>query len=345
MSHQSGIRASEELSKIFADAACSGQQRIIQISIENESLEALNILPVSGTFEEDYSQIIPLLSDRQPCFVLYRLDTQSKAGNYEWLYLSYIPNDAKVRDKMIYASTSHTLTNQLGTTHFADSIFGTEKEDLSLESYHKHRQHQTAPAPLTQREEELAEVKAAESGSVNIASRRTHVSGVNFPISDAALSELSKLKDGSLNFVQLCVNTTQEIIDLVSSERITLDTLASSIPIDQPRFTFFAYQHNHQGEDISPILFIYSCPTASSIRERMLYSSCRGSLLAAAENDVGLNISKKFEVDDPSELTSQYIEEDLHPEPVGIVKPQAFRRPAAPGRNAPSRNRRAPKPE
>ncbi|ORX89969.1 actin depolymerizing protein [Basidiobolus meristosporus CBS 931.73] len=203
MSNQSGIQVSEELSRVFTEAIHSGQQRIIQVSIENESLEAVNTVPVSGSFEEDYSQVVPLLSDRIPSFILYRLDTQSEGGNYEWLYLSYIPSEAKVRDKMVYASTSHTLTNQLGAGHFVDSIFGTEKEDLSFDAYRKHREHLTAPAPLTRKEEELAEVKAAESGSINIASRRTHVSGVNFPISEAAIGELSNLKAGSTNFVQL----------------------------------------------------------------------------------------------------------------------------------------------
>lgn len=48
-----------------------------------------------------------------------------------------------------------------------------------------------------------------------------------------------------------------------------------------------------EGAQESPIVFIYTCPTSSKIREKMLYASCRSSVVAAAENDAALNINKK----------------------------------------------------
>lgn len=44
----------------------------------------------------------------------------------------------------------------------------------------------------------------------------------------------------------------------------------------------------------APAVFIYSMPGCKcSIRERMLYSSCKGRLLDAAEQDFQLEIAKK----------------------------------------------------
>jgi twinfilin-like protein len=55
------------------------------------------------------------------------LDEKTSTGEYKWLFLCYVPDHAKVRDKMLYASTRATLTKELGDYRFADSIYGTEK--------------------------------------------------------------------------------------------------------------------------------------------------------------------------------------------------------------------------
>lgn len=103
------------------------------------------------------------------------------------------------------------------------------------------------------------------------------------------------------------------------------------MPTTEPRFTFWRYAHTHQGSEQSPVLFFYTCPAAAgkSIKFRMMYPLMKRAVLAVAEGEAGLQIEKKFEVEEPSEITEETVMSDLHPQ--AEVK-TAFRRPKRPGR-------------
>jgi twinfilin-like protein len=63
---------------------------------------------------------------------------------------------------MIYASTRNSLTKSLGATTFVDTIFATSKADITPAGYAAHKRHLAAPKPLSAREQEMADIKAAE---------------------------------------------------------------------------------------------------------------------------------------------------------------------------------------
>jgi hypothetical protein len=67
--------------------------------------------------------------------------------------------------KMLYASTRNSLMKSLGSAHFTDSLFATSKADLTPEAYASHKKHVAAPKPLSAREQEMADIKAAERES------------------------------------------------------------------------------------------------------------------------------------------------------------------------------------
>jgi twinfilin-like protein len=50
---------------------------------------------VSGSLNEDLSKVPDILGDNDPAYLLVRLDDPS-----EWLAVYYVPNSAKVRDKV-----------------------------------------------------------------------------------------------------------------------------------------------------------------------------------------------------------------------------------------------------
>lgn len=62
--------------------------------------------------------------------------------------------------------------------------------------------------------------------------------------------------------------------------------MASKISESSPRYTFYHYP----GSDT--VLFIYTCPSNSSIKERMLYASTRKLAVVIGENE-GLKVSKR----------------------------------------------------
>ena len=94
----------------------------------------------------------------------------------------------------------------------------------------------------------------------------------------------------------------------------------------------FRFTHTHNGAEQSPVLFFYTCPSTSaskSIKQRMMYPLMKRAVLTVAEQEAGLALDKKFEVEDPSEITEQGVMEDLHPK---TTARQGFARPRRPGR-------------
>ncbi|RKP23058.1 hypothetical protein SYNPS1DRAFT_19207, partial [Syncephalis pseudoplumigaleata] len=281
------------------------------------------------------------LEERVPAYILYRLDSRSATGDYEWLFLCYVPDRASVRDKMLYASTRATLTRELGDARFIDALFGTTREELTLAGYKEHVRHSKAAAPLTEEEEQMARMQISEvaAASIGTGSRRTHVAGVAFPVEASARDALKCLASAGHadNCVVLRLNMQGETIELDRVQTAAASELSAAIPKDVPRFTFYAYK-KADGEEA--IVFIYTCPSASSIRERMLYSSVRAALLTAV-SELGIAVAKKMETDDVTELTPQELsslfpsEEKSGSNSTAGIRPTAFKRPPLPGRGRP----------
>jgi twinfilin len=102
------------------------------------------------------------------------------------------------------------------------------------------------------------------------------------------------------------------------------------ISATEPRYSFFKYSYSSDdGSSLSPIIFVYTCPTASKIKERMIYAATRRFAVRVAETEAGLKVEKALEMSDPEELTENSIKEVFKPK-VEIKK--AFERPKRPGR-------------
>jgi twinfilin len=108
--------------------------------------------------------------------------------------------------------------------------------------------------------------------------------------------------------------------------------MVQAISDTEPRFTLFRYAHTHGGQDYSPVLFFYTCPTTPgnrAIKSRMMYPLMKRAVILIVEKQAGLSLEKKFEVEEPSEITENMVTADLHPQ--AEVR-QAFSRPKRPGR-------------
>ncbi|XP_046402912.1 twinfilin [Ischnura elegans] len=317
MSHQTGIRANESLKKFFGKCR-DGHVRVFKVSIENEELTLSAQSGAKGTWEQDYDKLVlPLIKDDQPCYILYRFDSRSSTGGYEWALISWSPDDSSVRQKMLYASTKATLKQEFGGGQIKEEIHATVKEEVSLSGFRKHKANARAPAPLTPAEEELARMRIEGTTAgvgVGVDSRQQTLSGVAFPISAEAKDSIMELASGRCNYVQLKIDLEKEEIHLSDCDSIGLDRLPGKVPSNSARYHLYTFKHTHEGDLLEAIVFIYSMPGYScSIKERMLYSSCKGPLLNSIEDDIGLEIVKKMEIDSGSELTEDFLQEELHP--------------------------------
>ncbi|XP_067906615.1 twinfilin-1-like [Heterodontus francisci] len=314
MSLQTGIPASKELKDIFARAS-NGEFCVLKIVIENEQLTVGAARESVTSWDQEYdSCILPLLEEHQPAYILYQLDTMNAQG-FQWLFIAWSPDLSPVRQKMLYAATRATLKKEFGGSHIKDEIFGTVREDVSFSGYKKHLVSQRYPAPLTAAEEELQQIKMNEGETeIGVATKQPTLQRVAFPIQEDAIRALDKLWNKQLSYVQLKIDFNEETIKLADTTNTDIRDLPKRIPKDSARYHFFLYKHSHEEDYLESIVFIYSMPGYTcSIRERMLYSSCKSPLIDTVEKQIPLEITKKIEIDDGNELTADFLYEEVHP--------------------------------
>ncbi|KAM4894054.1 twinfilin-2 isoform 2-T2 [Sylvia borin] len=297
MTHQTGIHATTELRDFFAKAR-NGSVRLIKVIIEDEQLMLGAHKELSRRWDADYDAfVLPLLDEQQPCYVLYRLDSQNAQG-YEWLFISWSPDSSP--------------------------------EDVSLSGYQKHVSSCSAPAPLTAAEQELQQIRINEvKTEISVESKHQTLQGLAFPLQLDAQQAIQALKQKKINYIQLKLDLERETIDLVHTSPTEITDLPNRIPQDSARYHFFLYKHSHEGDYLESVVFIYSMPGYKcSIKERMLYSSCKSRLLDTVEQEFCLEIAKKIEIDNGAELTAEFLYEEVHPKQHAFK--QAFAKPKGP---------------
>ncbi|KAI1863526.1 hypothetical protein JX265_008743 [Neoarthrinium moseri] len=332
---QSGISASQELVSQFNNLLSDNSIFGLLVTIQGESLVPVTTLPSSSAdFAGNLSTLTPHIQANEALYILLRRGAQPPG----LVAVTYVPDTAKVRQKMLFAATRLTLVRELGSEHFAETIFATTPAELTPQGFEKHDRHAELAAPLTEEERTLGEVKRAEAeAGSGTGVREIHLSkSMNMPIAADALAGLSEMARGEgSGIVMLKINPSTEIVELdpatSSASPSSVAELVSSISPNEPRFTFWRYTHTHAGAESSPVLFFYTCPAAAgkSIKFRMMYPLMKRAVLTVAEGEAGLQVEKKFEVEEPSEITEKSILDDLHPQ--AEVK-TGFRRPKRPGR-------------
>ena len=97
-----------------------------------------------------------------------------------------------------------------------------------------------------------------------------------------------------LDSVAKAINIPNETIDLAGTSVVTPDDLSSFISDQEPRFSFYRYEtDDSNGRRKAFVVFIYTCPAESRVKERMLYASSRANVISLAREPAGLTIDKK----------------------------------------------------
>lgn len=354
---QSGISASEELKTQFAELLSTPSHFALLVTIDSETIKPAGFLTDpsgrdaaadASTFEANLDRLLqPRLLPNQALYVLLRRSPASGGGggggaSPVLVAATYIPDAAPVREKMLFASTRLTLTRELGSEHFRESLFANSADELSAQGFRRHDAHGETAAPLTEEERTLGEVRRAEQeAGAGTGVREIHLSkNMTMPIASNALAALKELAGAASSkvLVMLKINPETETVELVpsSSSPSSIADLSATISATEPRFTFYRFAHTHAGAASDPVLFFYTCPAnpdggapRASIKFRMMYPLMKRAVLAAAEQECGLVTEKRFEVEEPAEITEAMVLADLHPR---VEEKKAFSRPKRPGR-------------
>jgi len=343
MSHQSGVTSSDALDEVFAESLASDKNRLIKIDIDPDSMTLIPsaVRATDKDWDIDYEAfVLDVVEKDRCCFIMFRLDTTNAQG-YDWIFTSFSPDFAAVRDKMVYASTRATLKSLINPAYIKQELFGTVPEDIDLDGYEKHLESEAAPAPLSMEEQEKKELQRLEVGvDVGSSTRKAMVAtGIAFPVDEEGRAELSNFKEGKVDFVQFMLDIDGEIIKLTQAGNLAVDEAGALCPADQARYCLYKFKHNHEGEELATNLFVYSCPAFElPVRDRMLYASCKSPLLDIIEGEFEIEIVKKMEIENGTEFTHEEFYSTLHP--VAQVHALKFSRPKGPGGRRPGGSRR-----
>ncbi|KAI1367763.1 hypothetical protein F5Y08DRAFT_348562 [Xylaria arbuscula] len=327
--------ASQELVSQFNKLISDSSQFALLATISGESITTVTSIPRSSPdFNANLDSLKPYLKPEEPSYIFLRRHDHAP----HLIAVTYVPDTAKVRQKMLFASTRLALVRELGSEHFRETILASTADELSPAGFDKHDKHTVLDAPLTEEERTLGEVKRleAEAGS-GTGTRNIHMSStMSMPVKDDALAALSELGRGDGRvLVMLKVNSQDESIELVpdSPRPTSIAEAVQAISSSEPRFTFFRYRPSRAGaDDKDVLLFFYTNPATAgtkAIKNRMLYPLQKRAVLTMAENECGCAAEKKFEVEDPSEITEELVLDELFPK---LETKTAFRRPKRPGR-------------
>lgn len=336
MSAQSGIVANVELSTKLVEAK-QGSIRLLHMQIEDEQIQLRKVIPISGDWKSDFDKSIqPLLDLTNASYILYRLDSKNNLG-YEWLLLTWIPNEAHVKQKTLYASTRNTFRRLFGEGYLADDILCHDKHDISLAGYEVHLACKKAPAPLTHAEAQAQEVASDQIVHASIDDGHSSMGGLAFGLTASSVQSVKEFADGKLNYLQFQIDIPKEEI-FVSESKSNLkpEEIGTLIPPNTGSYQLYRFVHDFEGAKCSSVVFLHTIPGYQSpIKERMLYSSCKGNLIDCLTRHYGIDIQRRLEIDDFKELTSVFLIDTLHPKEVET--PIAFARPKGPAGRGPRR--------
>ncbi|RXK38585.1 hypothetical protein M231_04091 [Tremella mesenterica] len=253
MSAPSGVKVSSDITSAFTAARNDQDVRALVFTIQGESFQLHATLKVKETFNDDIALLPPSLpSPKTPASFAYRLDSKD-SGKYEWMMITYVPDDAPIRAKMLQASSRSALIKSLGATNFKHDWHATSIDDLTPKALTAHMKHMAAPPPLSAQEIVMAGVREAEAAEANRAPdpeiearRRQAVVALGGKIQwgegvEEALKKCAERSDEGWVVVLEIPQKAQGSIALVKSEACRPSQVGSKLPDKTPSYTFYSY--------------------------------------------------------------------------------------------------------
>lgn len=110
-----------------------------------------------------------------------------------------------------------------------------------------------------------------------------------------------------------------------STPNVSPAQLASTLHQTDPRLSFYSYPGS-----TPQVVYIYTCPTASKLKERMMYSTSKKFTQMIAEQKAGVVVAKSLEATEFEDLSEEALAKEFGAD--DKVEKKAFSRPKRPGR-------------
>lgn len=354
MSTQSGITISSQLNDAYKNLSANSAL-IIKISSDSTELIPDQIITGSDNttsttkditiLEPIFEKLINQISQEfpHPSYIVI-------SYNSNQYFISFIPDIAPIKQKMLYASTKNSLITSLGGNKLIKKFAWTELDELTLNYFIKSIDDDQGSNIKKEEEEELNslltedEITLQKLNNLSLYSTTNHhhhgfkkklpsmtnddgsttgsgnadqdilykftpeLTEQLQSIIENSSPESSNDNDNKKSLISFNIDTTKELL--------TLKSIDTQIEINQLIDTL----NNHTSSKISPqyilynyqigkLAFIYSCPSGSSVKDRMIYASFKNSLInhlnqliKSTNIDDVIIIDKNIEVGDLDEI-------------------------------------------
>ncbi|SCU89897.1 LAME_0E06062g1_1 [Lachancea meyersii CBS 8951] len=321
MSNQSGITANEallsQIGSLINDTS-SGAVVVAEISLDNTTVGLHSVLPSLEKLRDFASQNV------EPLYFFIREGSGI-------IFVSYVPETSPVRAKMLYASTKNTVLRQVGSNHVSQQLLLSLPEELTSETWSSLGSGENAP--LTEAEQisssisEQQQLEHARGGHQLVSQTGGTSHTLSFKISSG--QPIPDLLE-KYNLLIFSINLAKEQVEVLETTQISeTSQIISFLRSDHPTYNLY----NSQGK----LHFIYSCPSGSKVKERMLYASNKSGFITHLADVDKLTLDSVSEIGDASELELSKLD---HPtaKVLDTSKPAPgqlkFSRPKRPGRRA-----------
>merc|ERR1712059_60931 len=156
--------------------------------------------------------------------------------------------------------------------------------------------------------EEMQGIKQSETRAEgSVGTKHNTLSALAFPFQQSALDALGSYQNKAVDYVQLAIDIAGETVTIKESGPCTVAQLPDKIPTDCARYHIFRFKHSHEGDYMESDVFIFSMPGYSvSIKERMMYSSCKNAVVDVLEKTYKIQLEKKIEIEMDQSLVSNF---------------------------------------
>ena len=205
--------------------------------------------------------------------------------------MAWIPDNCKVRDKMLYSSSREDIKKALGLGYFSSEYYANTKEDLTWAQVLAYASKSDFDGPLTEKERLIQdENKLSQVESNTISSNA--MGALPFNMSEAVIAALTQFKAQEINWVDMHVEN--EEVQLSDAKQVDASgPLAEHVSPNSGRFlavqisstalsTVFHLAEKDSSSSSVLNFFVFSCPDEIQVRMKMTMSSCKSAVLAAA---------------------------------------------------------------
>jgi len=307
----------------------SSNVRYLKVIIEDETIILSSTVNRRHAADIDFDTIlVPTLRPTEAALYIYSLKDHFLSSD-GWLLLVVIPDECKVRDKMLYSSSKEYLKKQLGLQFFKHELAVNDIKDISWNYFYTNnilnRSKILSSQEILIKEEKI--LTSQESSST--VSKKASI-GLSFDIDPQVIQALKDISNNTI--VELTL--IDEKISLRSTKSIANSESIKKY-INDDDACYYVLQKN----DLISLLL--NCPETVNARKKMTLASAKSSLSSLC-TEVGLKIFKTIEFSGSNEFDAAMLADatlfDVSSR-AAIVKSS---KPSAPGKKSSTRAKFVP---